>query len=88
MEMNTGVLCRKLAYLTQIAVMTKENRKRGKLDGKKVKIAEFNKGMIAFCHDCLVLECCLAWAPVCGEEGWHEPSHASWTRRKSITNEL
>lgn len=80
----------KLAYLTQIAVMTQENRTRGKLDEKKVKPAGFNKGMIAFRHDCLVPECRLAWAPVCdcGEEGWHEPRHASWTRRKSTTNEL
>lgn len=80
----------KLAYLTQIAVMTQENRKRGILDEKKVKTAGFNKGMIAFRHDCLVPKCHLAWAPVCdcGEEGWHEPHHASWTQRKSTTNEL
>jgi len=77
MEMNTGVLCRKISLShTNWSYSTGEHEKRGKIRWKKAKTSGFNKGIIPFYHDCLVTECHLAWAPVCdcGEHDGMSPA--------------
>ncbi len=79
--MNTGVLCRKISLSHTNCSYDPGEQENRNIKLKKVKTAGFKKGMIAFRHDCLVPDCHSARAPVCdsGEEGWHEPCHASWT---------